>query len=80
MIPYHSLRRPAQLRNWTQAGIHVGRRRPDALLYGLVCLGRQSLAAVDAVDLGLLTASYPQSDTSLYIENISVIAIFITIC
>ena len=53
---HHSLRRPAQLRNRAQAGVYVGRRRPDALLDGLVGLGGQGLAAVDAADLGLLTA------------------------
>ena len=76
---HHSLRRPAQSRNRAQAGIHVRRRRPDVLFDSLVGLGGQSLAAVDAADLGLLTVCFlSQSGTSKHLlRQFSVLPFFI---
>ena len=60
MVQVHTLpyKPPVFLKFMKSAALVSGsaRRRPDALLDGLVGLGGQGLAAVDAADLGLLTA------------------------
>ena len=56
MVPYHPFGRPAQSRVRAQAGVHVGRRRPDALPDGPVKVCLLGLVGIHPAGLTALLA------------------------